>query len=165
VTDLLITDRPHISYPRFCRVLTGDPATFASRPSPMAGDMDALWDTCLTYRVDPAIWLAFAFHESELGTTGLCASQKLFNPCNVRTPYSGRWRGKPESFGSKGQFCRYPTWVSACADWCERLQGAWYAGEGLLTVPAVVHKYAPSWDKNNEAAYVAAVNKCVGNWA
>ena len=45
-------------------------ACWITRISPAVPEADALYATCLSYRIDPAVALAFFAHESSCGTAG-----------------------------------------------------------------------------------------------
>ena len=131
--------------------------------SPAAPYAQALYRICIEQQVDPAVALAFFYHESSLGKAGLCKEYDLKNWGNVRTPEDPDLR-KSIQIPGRGPFCRYPTWEAGLLDWCKRMKGPKYAGSGLHTVEAVVPKYAPSSDGNAPARYIEAVRSLVERW-
>ncbi|MBV8695533.1 MAG: hypothetical protein JO183_08615, partial [Ktedonobacteraceae bacterium] len=48
--------------------------------------------------------------------------------------------------------------------WYKLIRNLYVVIWGLTTVDAIIPRYAPTSDNNNEAAYIAAVKHSIDNW-
>lgn len=131
--------------------------------SPAAEWGNELWTVCQFEGIDPAVALAFFRHESTFGKAGICKDYDTKNWGNVRSPEDPAAGAIIPTRG--GPFAKYSSWQLGLVDWCRRLKGPKYAGEGRMTVETIIPKYAPSSDNNNEQAYVNAVKADVAKWS
>ena len=99
--DLSFIAPPRISIHQFTRVL--DRAL-----SPAVPEADALYATCLSYGIDPAVALAFFAHESSCGTVGKAVETRNWG--NIRV---GQGRQDKNANG----WAWYRTWSDGLADW------------------------------------------------
>jgi hypothetical protein len=140
---------PDVPYDRFAAILT-------AAGSPAAAFAHGMYSHLAANRVNPAFFLAVFGHESRYGTVGICKDYDTKNPGNVRSPEIASAAVVIDT--PRGRFAKYPDWLTATFDWCQRLRGPKYEGAGLTTVRAVLPKYAPSGDQGNSPeAYIAAV--------
>jgi hypothetical protein len=114
--------------------------------SPAAGTGQVLWSISTRYGIDPAFALGFFAEESRFGTQGMARVTKSLG--NLRCI-----AGVPCLHG----YAAFPTWTSGYEAWAKLLAGSLYEGAGLYRLPAIVHRYAPAADHNDEQAYVTAV--------
>lgn len=152
----IAVSEPRISRVEFTRVL-------ASVSSPATPWSCELYSALLDEHVDPAVALAFFYHESQCGNLGICHDYDTKNWGNVRAPADASL-GEVVAIPGRGNFAKYPTWVNGLRDWCLRMKGPTYAGCGLTTVEAVLPKYAPAGDGNSPAEYINAVRGLVAQW-
>lgn len=153
---LTVLSAPRISADVFGTVLRGANSTAAA----VSAD---LYGICIEEGIDPAVALAFFARESTYGTAGICKEYNTHNWGNVRTPEDKSLGRTVET--RAGQFATYSTWQAGLRDWCRRIKGPKYVGAGLVTVEAILVKYAPSSDGNAPAAYAQAVRELVSKWA
>lgn len=160
---MLFRSSPRISLRQFCRVLT-------DRRSPAAPVGPALYAICVRFGIDPAVFLAFFLHESQLATDpgSVVVRYDTKNAGNLRSNYGSVVGVVIQTFTpqgmSKGPFVKYASWEDGCRAWCERIIGRYIGEWGLETVAAAVVKYAPSADGNKPAAYAAAVEAAIAAW-
>jgi hypothetical protein len=114
--------------------------------SPAAGTGQALWQISVRYGIDPAFALGFFAEESRFGLQGMAQVTKSLG--NLRCI-----AGVTCLHG----YAAFPTWESGYEAWAKLLAGSLYEGAGLYQLPAIVHRYAPAADRNNERAYVITV--------
>lgn len=143
-------------------VITGPPTVTASfidhilhlAHSPAEGIGSLLYQLGSQEGIDPAFALAFFHHESDYGRAGVAATTHSLG--NIRC--TAGWTCDPS-----GGYRWYPTWSDGVRDWYALLHDV-YLSQGLRTLPAIIHVYAPSADHNDEAAYVQAVQADVTAW-
>lgn len=147
---------PDVPYERFVAILAGG-------LSPAAIEAHGMYSELAGKRVQPAVFLAFFRHESRYATVGIAHDFQTRNPGNVRSVEvagSGVVIATP-----RGNFVRYPSFTAGTRDWAARMVGPKYAGAGLTTVRAVLPRYAPTGDAdNNPTAYIAAVLASIESW-
>lgn len=153
---LTVVAEPRISEAKFALVL-------CQHQSPAANDAHHLYQICVSEGIDPAVALAFFYHESQFGTVGICKEHDTKNWGNVRTPEDPNL-GQVVAIPGRGNFAKYPSWTNGLLDWCKRMKGPKYAGSGLHTVEAIIPKYAPSSDGNAPTKYIQAVRSLVERW-
>lgn len=121
---------------------------FARKGSPMAAEARAVWRAA---RPHSLLCLAQMGMESQYGIDGI-ATQGTHNPLGLRPR------------GQDG-FQRFATWADAVAEWQARITDPGYAYPETVTVEDYIHVYAPGWDGNDEAAYVAFIEDYVDRFA
>jgi hypothetical protein len=125
--------------------------------SPAAGSGSAVYQLSQTYGIDDAFALGFFWNESNFGRAG--EARITHSPGNLRC-----LAGVPCVDSDRGGYAWFPTWSAGFAAWFQLIAGPLYVGAGLVTVPQIVHRYAPTSDANNEAHYVAVVEAQVALW-
>jgi N-acetyl-anhydromuramyl-L-alanine amidase AmpD len=130
--------------------------------SPALAEAGAMYGALVARQVHPAVFLGFFQQESRFGMVGICNDYATKNPGNVRTPEQAGAGAVIQT--PRGQFVRYPTWVSGTADWALRMRGPKYEGAGLTTVREVLPKYAPKSDQNDPQVYADHVIAAVQAW-
>lgn len=153
---LTIVSPPRITDDTFISVLQ-------QAKSPAAPLGPSLYAVCVGRKVCPAVALAFFGHESSFGKAG--KARFTLNWGNLRRGPRAYKIDYVNGDTKGGLFAFYYSWVEGLQDFCDLLRGPLYEGAGLLTVEAVVPKYAPSSDNNKPAAYIAAVTRDVTTWA
>ncbi|MBV9020377.1 MAG: glucosaminidase domain-containing protein [Ktedonobacteraceae bacterium] len=121
--------------------------------SPAAGKGQALYDLGVKYGVDPAFALAFFQHESTFGNYGEARSSLSL----------GNLRCIPNAM-CRNNYAWFNTWEDGFEAWYKLIRNLYVAIWGLTTVDAIIPRYAPTSDNNNEAAYIAAVKHSIDNW-
>jgi hypothetical protein len=135
-------------------------AVLAKYHSPAAGKGQAIHDLGAQYGIDPAFLLAFFIHESSAGTNPRWAGIK---PDGTTTHNIGNivctqgWR-------CHGRFRDYPSWEAGIEDWYKLITELYVGTWNRTTVEAIIPKYAPASDNNNEAAYINQVRTMVERW-
>lgn len=121
--------------------------------SPAAGKGQALYDEGVAYGIDPVFALAFFMHESSFGTAGM-----------ARVTFSlGNLRCIPDAACVNG-YAAFQSWESGFDAWYKLIRNVYAGSWGLTTVAAIIPRYAPASDHNNESAYIAAVESSVDAW-
>lgn len=152
VTPMTLTP---IHAPRISRALFVDVLTRArSAAAPEAG---ACYDVAAASGCDPAVALAFFYHESKFGRDGIAARTRNWG--NLRHSPGGLGHEVPGANG--GMFVAYPDWVTGIRDWCILMHRPMYRGE---SVALILPDYAPSSDGNRPERYAAAVVAKVNEW-
>jgi hypothetical protein len=146
--DLTLLSAPRISVHQFTRVLD-------KYHSPALIEADALYATCLSYKLDPAVALAFFVHESTCGTQG--KARETRNWGNIRV---GQGRQEKNANG----WAWYRTWNDGLADWCQLINRLYIVRWSLTTVAQMVPRYAPRSDGNAPTAYIKTVLALVNGW-
>ena len=147
-TDLTFISAPRISIHQFTRVLD-------RTLSPALHEADALYATCVSFGIDPAVALAFFQHESSCGTTGMARS--TLNWGNIR-------KGQGRQARQIGGWAWYSSWNNGLTDWCQLLTSLYIQRWQLTTVRQVLPRYAPLSDGNAPNAYIKAVLDAVAAW-
>lgn len=124
----------------------------ADSPAQGQGVGEAMYRRGAQYRIDPCLSLAFFHHESSYGQKGIAYTTHSIG--NIRCV-----PGWPRCING---FKFYLTWVASVDDWFKLIDA--YRADGLDTLPKIIHRYAPSSDGNNEAAYVQAVQADLARW-
>ena len=148
VNDLTLQTAPRISIHQFTRVLD-------KFHSPALIEADALYATCLSYKLDPAVALAFFAHESTCGTVGKAVETRNWG--NIRV---GQGRQDKNANG----WAWYRTWNDGLADWCQLINRLYIVRWSLTTVGQLMPRYAPRSDGNAPTAYIRAVLGLVASW-
>jgi hypothetical protein len=141
--------------------------------SPAQGNGQALYDLGQKYDIDPVYALAFFFHESHFGTTGM--AQITHSLGNSRCVQDADCVNTSGGACQQGQSCyaSYGGWEEGFEKWYIQMiayeNGAlkYYLSKQwipLTTVQMIIPTYAPSSDNNNEAAYIAAILQAVKTW-
>ncbi len=140
---------PRIGPAKFRSVLAGF-------NSPVTSQADDLYNTIISYGLDPAVALAFFVRESGAGTAvGYCNGQNSLDNKNW-----GNVRGEED--GACG-FQKFPTWKAGLATWC-RLMMKYYVNKGLNYLEKAVPVYAPTSDGNDTNEYLNSVYTYVLRW-
>lgn len=150
---LLFMHKPRITFRVFQEAL-------AKKQSPILPEAEAIYNAFINAGIDPAIGLAFAYHEHKFGLFGIINELDLRNWGAVRTHHA--YKGEIVST-SKGTFAKYPSWLTSVHDWIARIKGR-YISAGLYTVERAIPVYAPTSDGNNPKAYINAVYKLLASW-
>ena len=146
--DLTLLSAPRISVHQFTRVLD-------KYHSPALIEADALYATCLNYKLDPAVALAFFAHESTCGTVGKAVETRNWG--NIRV---GQGRQQKNANG----WAWYRAWNDGLADWCQLISRLYIVRWSLTTVGQLVPRYAPRSDGNAPTAYIKTVLAFVAAW-
>lgn len=121
----------------------------AGGPALLAGE--AAWQAAKPHS---ALALAMLKAESSYGTDFNLNTPGNQNPLNLRPP-------------SGDGYMRYPSYPAAMRAWRERITSPDYK-QGIYaktkSLEDLIHVYAPSSDNNNEAAYVAAIERLFDQW-
>ncbi len=132
----------------------------AKYESPTTGKGQVIYDLGVQYGIDPAFLLAFFIHESSAGTSARWAGRK---PDGTTTHNVGNivctagWR-------CHGRFRDYPSWEAGIEDWYRLIHDLYIGEWGRTTVEAIIPKYAPASDNNDEARYIRQVRSMVEGW-
>jgi len=149
-----VTGPPTISAAFIDRVL-------AASGSPATGSGQALYDLGVRSGIDPVYALAFFLHEDRFGETGIGAANHSLG--NIRCS---------AGYACTSGFRSYVTWADAYQDWYHLILYGYVRGQVTIplvghvcsTVDEIVPVYAPSSDKNDVAAYRAAIKHAVDTW-
>ena len=128
----------------------------AAYHSPALGTGQGFFDLGVQYGIDPAFLLAFFVHESSAGTQGAAVANRSVG--NIRCV---------QGYRCGGGYAAYDSWAQGAEHWYWLItQSGLYCGAGSerCTVAAIIPRYAPSADNNNEAAYIATVERLVAEW-
>jgi hypothetical protein len=125
--------------------------------SPAAGLGQTFYDLSVQYGIDDAFPLAFFGHESGFGVNGEAASTHSIG--NLRC-----YTGAACVDQDRGGYAYYASWAQGAAAWYALIAGPAYVGDGLVTVPEIISRYAPTADHNDESAYSADVMAKVTRW-
>lgn len=144
---------PTISVEQIERVL-------AEYNSPARGYGQAFYDYGQQYNINPAIALAFFIHESGAGSNPAWAGRKAdgtytHNVGNIICT---------EGWRCYGRFRDYDTWEQGIEDWYKLISGLYIGEWKLTTVEAIIPRYAPAADNNDEGAYIQSVKNLVESW-
>jgi hypothetical protein len=123
-----------------------------SKHSPMTGQGQLFVDLSNQYHVDDAYVVATFDHESQGGLKGEARLSK--SPGNLRCPtpdWTGGW--------CQDGYEWFHDWQSGLKALYILLDGSRYSGAGNNTPASIIPLFAPSADNNNEAAYIAAIEK------
>lgn len=104
------------------------------------------------YGVDPAFALAFFWHESAYGTTGIAPSHHSMS--NTRCI---------PSLACVGGYASFQTWQQSYEEWYQLILSNTYAGGGRATVEQIIPVYAPSTE-NDVQAYISSVESSVAQY-
>ncbi len=146
--DLTFINQPRISLRQFTRVLE-------RVNSPALSEAADLYQTCITFGVEPAVALAFFKHESSCGTAGVARS--TLNWGNIR-------RSQGRAIRIEGGWAYYASWKDGLADWCQLITAQYVQRWSLTTVRATLPRYAPTSDGNAPNKYIGAVLADVSAW-
>ena len=95
---------------------------------------------------------------SQIGALAMSRGYRNRNPGNIRTlPASRAWRGQ---IGDDGGYGVYDTAENGTRALGRQLRK--YESQGIDTVRAIIARWAPAADNNNEATYVAHVCRELG---
>ncbi len=135
-------------------------AVLAEYRSPARGTGQAMYDLGVQYGIDPAFLLAFFIHESSAGANPKWAGIKAdgsstHNIGNIVCTTG--WR-------CYGRFRDYPSWEAGSEDWYALMRDLYVNEWGRTTVEAIIPKYAPASDNNDEARYIAQIRTLVNSW-
>ena len=144
--DLSVVGRPTVTADLINKVLE-------THNSPATGLGSVFYDAGVQSGIDPVYGLGFFQHESSFGLKG--EATVTFSIGNMHC-FS--------HYGCTDGFASFSSWSEGIRAWFELISGFEYVGAGLTTLPAIVHRYAPSSDGNSESAYVQAVTLSVQSW-
>lgn len=129
----------------------------ASYHSPTAGMGQDLYSLGIKYGIDPVYPLAFFMHESLFGTTGEArATLSLGNERCIPD--------RPCIDQDRGGYAKMNSWQDGFEQWYKLIRNLYVAQWGRVTVDAIIPKYAPNSDGNDEAAYIASLKHAVDTW-
>jgi hypothetical protein len=152
MADLTFLSPPRISPDAFARVLI-------DARSPARDEALACYTSVAGQGVDPAIALAFFRTESTYATDPGYHKDANHNPGNIK----GQWGDLVGH--DAGGFAIYATWAAGFRAWALLITELYVRQRGLTTVEAAVPVYAPSFDRNSPARYIATVRASVAAWA
>jgi Mannosyl-glycoprotein endo-beta-N-acetylglucosaminidase len=144
--DLSLTGQPTITVAFINQVL-------ADHGSPAQGLGQVFYDEGLSHNIDPAFALAFYKHESNYGLKGEARSSLSIGNLRCLTNYP-----------CQDNFAWFPSWTEGIKAWYRLISGPLYVGSGLTTVSAVLGRYAPPTDSNDDTAYVQDIVQTVQTW-
>ena len=121
--------------------------------SPACHTGQALYDLGVQYGIDPAFALAFFHHESSYGLYGVARTHLSLGNLRCENGYSC-----PDGYAA------FISWEQGYRAWYILISGPLYVKDGLSTVAAIIPRYAPSADNNNESAYIQSVQQDVANY-
>jgi Mannosyl-glycoprotein endo-beta-N-acetylglucosaminidase len=126
--------------------------------SPAAGAGQALYDLSLRYGIADEYALAFFWHESAFGTTGVARVTRSLG--NIRCS---------DGYRCVDGYRAYSTWSAGFEDWYKLIKYGYLTGQvsskcPCVTVQQIIPVYAPASDHNDESAYIAAVLSAVVAW-
>jgi hypothetical protein len=121
--------------------------------SPAANKGQALYDFGVQYGIDPAFALAFFMHESSFGTQG--EATKSLSLGNIRCI---------PNYRCEDNFAQFDSWEAGFEAWYQLIRNLYVAQWGLTTVDAIIPRYAPAADNNNETAYINALKRALDTW-
>jgi hypothetical protein len=121
--------------------------------SPATNKGQALYDFGVQYGIDPAFALAFFQHESSFGTQG--EATKSLSLGNIRCI---------PNYRCEDNFAQFDSWEAGFEAWYQLIRNLYVAQWGLTTVDAIIPRYAPAADNNNETAYVNALKHALDTW-
>jgi hypothetical protein len=135
-------------------------AVLAEYNSPAQGHGQEFYNLGQQYGINPAIALAFFIHESGAGSNPAWAGRKddgtyTHNVGNIICT---------EGWRCYGRFRDYDNWSQGIADWYKLIDELYIGEWQRTTVDAIIPKYAPASDNNDEAAYIQAVKNLVQQW-
>jgi Mannosyl-glycoprotein endo-beta-N-acetylglucosaminidase len=137
--------------------------------SPAIGEGQTVYDDSVKYGIDPVFALAFFMHESSFGATGEASSSLSIG--NLRCLGAGYEDLHPSC---RDNFAWFSSWDDGIEAWY-RLIKIGYVQGGInafigrnacpcVTIAQIIPVYAPRSDHNDEAAYIAAVEREVDTW-
>jgi hypothetical protein len=121
--------------------------------SPAKGTGQTLFTLGVQYGIDPAFALGFFMHESTFGTAGIARFSRSL----------GNLRCIPGAV-CRDNFAWFPTWQAGYVAWYRLIASSLYVGDGLISVPLIIPRYAPVSDHNNDVAYIADVMSAIALW-
>ena len=125
--------------------------------SPAAGLGQALSDDGVSAGIDPVYALAFFMHESSFGTTG--EARKTLALGNERCIPD-----RPCVDLDRGGYAQMQSWEDGFRHWYALILTLYIKQWHRVTIEQIVPKYAPGSDGNDEAAYIAAIERAVDTW-
>lgn len=141
--------------------------------SPAAGQGQALYDLGKQYDIDPVYALAFFFHESQFGNTGMARiTHSLGNSRCVQDAACINTSGVDCQTG-QSCYAGYASWADGFAGWYRQMiayeNGSlkYYLSKQwipLTSLQVIIPVYAPASDNNDEAAYIRAIQHAVAIW-
>ncbi|MBA2363136.1 MAG: hypothetical protein H0V86_06375 [Chloroflexia bacterium] len=150
--DRLLFGTPSISYPGF-----KDALRLHASPAAVQDGARALYLTCVTEAMDPAVALAFARKEHSLRWLG--AAEKTLGWGNVVC--NERWR----SMGGAciGRFAAYNSYEQGLFEWIGVMRRVYWS-RGLRTISQATPVYAPASDNNDPILYAQQANRWIHDW-
>lgn len=130
----------------------------AQANSPAAGKGKALYDLGVKYGIDPVYALAFFQHESSFGTAGVARLTLSLGNMRCMNGYACYHDNQ------NGDYALFESWEQGFEAWYHLMRDQYVNTWHLDTIEAIIPKYAPVADHNNEKAYIASVERAVDNW-
>jgi hypothetical protein len=129
------------------------------------GKGQALYTLGVKYGIDPVYALAFFLHESRFGTTG--EATVTFSLGNERCIQE-----RPCINQQLGGYAQMESWEDGFEQWYRLILYGYVQGKvtiplvghACMTIDQIIPVYAPSSDRNNVAAYIAAIKSAVDRW-
>jgi hypothetical protein len=128
-------------------------AILARAGSPATGTGDTFYQESLDTGINDTWPLAFFQHESNKGLKGWAVVNRSIGNIRCSAGYS-----------CNGGYRSYATWQAGIADWYALIKNLYINQWGLVTVEQIIPKYAPTYDHNDESAYIASVINTVQSW-
>lgn len=139
-------------------------AVLAAYGSPAAGKGQALYDGGVNVGIDPVYALAFFMHESTFGTAGMARiTMALGNIRCVQDRPCVNTYGNPCQIG-ESCYAKYYSWEDGFQGWYALVKNLYVGQWGRTTVDAIIPKYAPAADNNDETAYINSLKTEVDTW-
>ncbi len=119
--------------------------------SPAAGTGQALYDLSRNSGIADEYALAFFWHESSFGTTGVARVTRSLG--NIRCSWGYR---------CIDGYRAYATWQAGYEDWYRLIKDGYVSGQvsrkcPCVTLQQIIPVYAPASDHNDEGAYIVVM--------
>jgi hypothetical protein len=155
------TTAPIIGIPTSQHAITGGPSlsagqvdTILSRAgSPAAGTGQTFYEQSLQTGINDAYALGFFQHESNMGLKGWAVVNKSIG--NIRCT---------AGYDCNGGYRAYGSWADGVTDWFNLIKNLYIDTWHLATVEAIIPRYAPTSDHNDEQGYINSVVATVANY-
>lgn len=122
----------------------------SSAHSPAAGTGQVFYQLSLRFGIDDVWPLAFFHHESDYGLTG--EARITFSIGNSRCIAT-----RPCIDQERGGYAQMENWRDGIAQWYLLIGTLYIKQWGRSTIEAIIPKYAPSSDGNDEQGYISAL--------
>lgn len=128
-------------------------AILARAGSPAAGTGQTFYQQSIQTGINDAYALAFFWHESNFGLKGWAVTNRSIGNIRCTAGYS-----------CDGGYRSYGSWAAGVTDWYNLIKDLYINQWHLATVEAIIPRYAPTADNNDESAYISAVVATVSSY-